>query len=437
MALQLPKGRQVLFAAAPDALDPAMAECLAPLETEANFVGAGYEEGMDFCWDVPWRKKYMEDGHQSRWIFGDIGGWSWINPSIGRMDGSRYGDENKGFQIFSGVEQKIKLPILMFTKEMNVLTHSHQFSGFLKIGDPKLDHFHHFHSSFDEEIREPNGPSKSGSPEPGSRGFSASHGAHDMSHLEEPEHRPWRTVIGIHWNQKDHASEWIEWCQQAPELLASGSSNESWGCLRGLCRRCNRSGLSWAEIFTSTVGGRDSGAVSRPRHPFQGFLNWLKILFNFPIVSSTILWNLGLFSRISPRFGHPYYIPWTLSVAPCREDPSCSCRSIAALENGCARNSRRDGVRWRRPWRHIPLSRAHGSSSPRDENGARMVCLGRCHFFGGVPGGVPDCATWLTAVHKSSGASCSNCSKYSPWVLRWSPRVFCCDKFAGNLYFWA
>lgn len=106
------------------------------------------------------------------------------------MDGSRYGDENKGFQIFSGVEQKIKLPILMFTKEMNVLTHSHQFSGFLKIGDPKLDHFHHFHSSFDEEIREPNGPSKSGSPEPGSRGFSASHGAHDMSHLEEPEHRP-------------------------------------------------------------------------------------------------------------------------------------------------------------------------------------------------------------------------------------------------------
>jgi hypothetical protein len=48
MALQLPKGRQVLFAAAPDALDPAMAECLAPLETEANFVGAGYEEGMDF-----------------------------------------------------------------------------------------------------------------------------------------------------------------------------------------------------------------------------------------------------------------------------------------------------------------------------------------------------------------------------------------------------
>ena len=50
MALQLPKGRQVLFAAAPDALDPEMAEVsLAPLETEANFLGAGYEEGMDFC----------------------------------------------------------------------------------------------------------------------------------------------------------------------------------------------------------------------------------------------------------------------------------------------------------------------------------------------------------------------------------------------------
>ena len=45
MALQLPKGRQVLFAAAPDALDPALAECLAPLETEANFAGARYEEG--------------------------------------------------------------------------------------------------------------------------------------------------------------------------------------------------------------------------------------------------------------------------------------------------------------------------------------------------------------------------------------------------------
>ena len=47
MALQLPKGRQVLFAAAPDALDPELAECLAPLETEANFVGAGYEEGIN------------------------------------------------------------------------------------------------------------------------------------------------------------------------------------------------------------------------------------------------------------------------------------------------------------------------------------------------------------------------------------------------------
>ena len=146
------------------------------------------------------------------------------------------------------------------------------------------------------------------SPEPGGGGFSVSNGAQDMSHLEEERTNvwPWCTFIGIHRDQKDHTSEWIEWCLQAPDLLASGSSNESRVGLRGLWW-CNRSGLSWAEIFNSTVGGRDSGAVSRPRHPLQGSLNLLKILFCFPIVSSTILWKIwdysGCIATTAARIG--------------------------------------------------------------------------------------------------------------------------------------
>eukprot|EP00435_Cladocopium_sp_Y103_P006795 s4194_g2.t1 len=68
MSLQLPNGRQVLFAAAPDALDPSLAECLAPLETETNFVGAGYEEAESFPYPTEpktcriWRKSARNSG---------------------------------------------------------------------------------------------------------------------------------------------------------------------------------------------------------------------------------------------------------------------------------------------------------------------------------------------------------------------------------------
>lgn len=48
MALQLPSGQQIIYAAAPDAIDPALAEWSDPLETEADFLGAGYQQSESF-----------------------------------------------------------------------------------------------------------------------------------------------------------------------------------------------------------------------------------------------------------------------------------------------------------------------------------------------------------------------------------------------------
>ena len=48
MALQLPSGQQIIHAAAPDAIDPALAEWSDPLETEADFLGAGYQQSESF-----------------------------------------------------------------------------------------------------------------------------------------------------------------------------------------------------------------------------------------------------------------------------------------------------------------------------------------------------------------------------------------------------
>ena len=90
--------------------------------------------------------------------------------------------KTKDSRYFRGLNRKYTAYCDVHISDKRLLTHTHLWR-FLKIGDPTI-------RSNQGTFVDPQQPvrfSVPASPEPGSRGFSVSNGAQDMSHLEEPE----------------------------------------------------------------------------------------------------------------------------------------------------------------------------------------------------------------------------------------------------------